>query len=114
MKANLGDKVKIIDPGLLYSNYDTAAKVMGLKKWKVYQNNLDKNKTYLVLNDFIQPKTNTRILGITDGINDYIIGERGVEVTEPGTVSNPIILEEEITPEKKCTLEYFDINNLSI
>lgn len=114
MRKNLGDIIKVIEPGLLYSAYDSAAKVMGLIKWKAYQNDLDKNKTYLILNDFEHHKSGKRLLGITDGKSDYIIGEDGVEVVESGTVLNPIILEEAITPEKKCTLEYFDVNNLSM
>jgi hypothetical protein len=114
MRKNLGDIIKIIDPGLLYAAYDTAAKVMGLKKWKAYKNDVNKNKTYLVLNDFNHHKSGKRLLGITDGETDYIIGEEGVEVVESGTELKHIILEEAITPEQKCTLEYFDINNLSI
>jgi hypothetical protein len=111
---NLGDKVKIIDSGRLYSAFEQAAKTMGLKKWKRYSNGLSHTKTYLVLNDYTHSREGRRLLGITDGETDYVIGEEGVEVVEPGTELKPIILEEDRTPEQKCTLEYFDVNNLSI
>jgi hypothetical protein len=111
---NLGDKVKIIDSGRLYSAFESAAKTMGLIKWKRYSNGLSHSKTYLVLNDYTHSKEGRRLLGITDGETDYVIGEEGVEVVEEGTPLNPIILEEAITPEVKCTLEYFDVNNLSM
>jgi len=109
MRINLGDKVKVVESGRLYSAYETAAKTMGLKKWKCYYNNLSYDTTYLVLNDFMHLRNgNKRLLGITDGEHDYVIGEEGVEVTEPGTIegSPPV--------EAIIKVEYFDINNLSI
>ena len=114
MKANLGDKVKIIEPGLLYSNYDTAAKIMGLIKWKGYANDLDKDKVYLVLNDFEHNKSGKRLLGITDGKKDYIIGEEGVIVVNLDYDWE--IKETSITtkPEKPIEVQFFDINNLSL
>ena len=114
MKANLGDKVKIIEPGLLYSNYDTAAKIMGLIKWKGYANDLDKDKVYLVLNDFEHHKSGKRLLGITDGKKDYIIGDEGVIVVNLDYDWE--IKETSITtkPEKPIEVQFFDINNLSL
>jgi len=111
---NLGDKVKVINAGRLYSAFEQAARTMGLTKWTCYYNNLSSTKIYLVLNDYTHSKHGKRLLGITDGEIDYVIGEEGVEVVESGTPLNPIILEEAITPGQKCALEYFDINNLSI
>jgi hypothetical protein len=108
MKANLGDKVKIVEPGRLYSAYDTAAKIMGLIKWKVYESDIDKDKIYLVLNDFEHHKSGKRLLGITDGRHDFVIGEEGVTVVDPGTIMEPS------PPEKKIEVQYFDVNNLSM
>jgi len=108
MKAYLGDKVKIVEPGRLYSAYDTAAKVMGLKLWKCYYDDLDKDKVYLVLNDFNHHKhKSSRLLGITDGRHDFVIGEEGVTVVDPGTIMVP-------SPPKKIEVQYFDINNISL
>jgi hypothetical protein len=112
---NLGDKVKVINAGRLYSAFEEAAKTMGLLKWKCYSNILSNTKIYLVLNDYIHSKEGKRLLGITDGETDYIIGEEGVEIVESGTELKFInITEEDITSKQKCSLEYFDINNLSI
>lgn len=108
MKANLGDKVKVIDDGLLYSAYEEAAKVMGLKLWKAYKYDLSRDKTYLVLNDFQHDRSGKRLLGITDGTSDYIIREDGVKVVELGTIL------ETTQPEKTVEVQFFDINNLSL
>lgn len=108
MKANLGDTVKVVDRGRLYSAYTAAAKIMGLIKWKCYYNNLRTDKEYLVLNDFNHLVSKKRLLGITDGEHDFIIGEEGVEVIEPKDLKETTAFSEHLS------LEYFDINNLSI
>lgn len=114
MNAKIGDKVIVIDDGKLYSSYDNAAKVMGLKLWKEYYNKINKSNIFLVLNDFMHHKSNRRLLGITDGLNDFVIGEEGVKVVESGNKLPSNIKEEDITSEQKYSLVYFDINNLSL
>jgi len=105
----IGDVVKIINWGQLYSSYKQAARTMGLTKWKDEPNaplttsDYD-SKFYTVLNDYAHSYTHERILGITNGTRDFVIGEKGVQVVGRAPTTNQ--QEEIIEPQK------FDENNL--
>jgi hypothetical protein len=95
-----------VDEGEMYTSYETAAKTMQLKNWKSeyfpsiryrYGN------VYKVVGTFERPRTGDGILGITNGIEDFVIGDKGVELISSAP---PVI------PEKAKGPQLFDINNL--
>lgn len=107
MKPKIGDLVKVIDWGEYYSSYEDLAKEMKLIKWKKNVIPSDKNTEFLIINSMKHQHTSDIILAITDGICDFLIGQRGVEVTVAGSIETV----EEI-PIKKEDKKYFNIENL--
>jgi hypothetical protein len=92
----IGDNVKIIAWGRIYSSFQTAAIFMKLKKFVYgYNKKSHKDTIYTVINTY----SNNQILAITDEIVDLIIGVEGVE---------KIILIPRVPEEPQL----FDINNL--
>jgi ABC-type amino acid transport substrate-binding protein len=99
--VKIGNTVKIINWGQLYSTYQAAATYMKLKKFKQGYNGPDrrgKDIIYTVVNTY----QSGQILAITDGIVDLIIGRTGVTLTE----RLPLI------PEKAKGPQLFDADNL--
>jgi hypothetical protein len=98
-KIQIGDLVKIINWGQLYSTYQMAASYMKLKKFiQGYNKRSHKDIIYTVINTY----NNEKILAITDNTVDLIIGVGGVELAK----KIPLIPEEAKVP------QLFDINNL--
>lgn len=103
----IGDLVRVINWGQLYSSYEEAANKMELKKWKrdAEPPHYTDQTLYTVLNDFHHGFTHERILGITNGTRDFVIGEKGVQVIKSAE-STTNQQEEILEPQK------FDENNL--
>jgi len=104
-KIKIGDTVKIMDDGETYTSYETAAKTMKLKNWKSERfpsNSYRYGNVYKVVGTFERPQMYD-LLGITNGIEDFVIGDKGVELISSGT---PLI------PEKAKVPQLFNINNL--
>jgi hypothetical protein len=108
-KIKIGDIVKIIDDGQTYTTYQTAAKAMKLKNWISWHSRSTKDRyynEYMVVGMFAHPYLKEiNILGITNGIEDFVIGVDGVKLISE-TKENPLISEEVEVP------QLFDINNL--
>jgi hypothetical protein len=110
IKIRIGDIVKIIDDGVTYTTYEEAAVAMGLKNWIYGHSRSTKNRyynEYTVVGMFEHPiyKGDRSILGITNGVEEFVIGAQGVElISEQKKI--PLIPEEAKGP------QLFDINNL--
>lgn len=100
--VKIGDVVKIVDWGQLYSTYQIAATHMKLKNFKYGYNGVDFRKNKDIIFTVINTYQSGKILAITDGAVDLIIGRVGVTLTE----KLPLI------PEKAKVPQLFDINNL--
>jgi hypothetical protein len=104
-KINIGDEIKIVDWGYLYTTYEEAAKKMMLKNWISEHKGSTKNR---FLNKYIvvgriqnSSRENVTVLGVTNGTEDFVIGSEGVEL-----IPKSIISEETKLP------QLFDANNL--
>ena len=109
-KIKIGDIVKIVDDGETYVSYEIAAKAMGLTNWISGHLRSLKNRyvnLYEVVGVFERPTPHNskffKIIGITNGEEDFVIGINGVEVISSAP---PVI------PEKAKGPQLFDINNL--
>ena len=92
-KFEIGQKVKVIDCDFQYSSWDTKARQMGLKKWKVYKSAYTGKIGEITTQD-IHDKDKTIIYGITceDG-SQHIMSEAGLEAyTETFTPQTAITI----------------------
>jgi hypothetical protein len=71
-------KVKIINPGKLYSSYEEAAQYMRLKNFKKGKDSLKISEIYNIVGT-MKDSRGRQILGITNGRDDFIIGIQGVQ-----------------------------------
>jgi len=99
--VKIGDAVKIVDWGQLYSTYQTAATHMKLKNFKYGYNGTDRRGKDFIFT-VIDTYQSGNVLAITDGAVDLIIGRVGVTLTE----RLPLI------PDKAKMPQLFDMNNL--
>jgi hypothetical protein len=81
----LGDKVKVVNRGQLYSTYKRFAERYGIRNF-IYADDLltiGDEGTVIVVGIHTEGATDRRtLLGITVGDKDYIIGESGVELIQ--------------------------------
>jgi uncharacterized protein (UPF0179 family) len=108
----LGDHIKVINPGCLYASYKDAAYTMGLKNWKEGYSMVKTDQLYLIINDYIHSGEHRRILGITDGIRDFIIREDGVEVVDDE--SRSIFVKTDMKKSIQKPVIIFDVENLDL
>ena len=78
----LGDIVEVIDWGKLYFTYETASKRMYLKNWKYNRGpSIEEEKEkFHVIAKLYHDFTHEVIIGITNGLHDYIINTSGVKI----------------------------------
>lgn len=107
----IGDTVKIVDYGETYTTHQSAALTMKLKNWVSGHCVSTKNRyinEYTVVGEYFKESIrmkqfcSERILGISNGVEDFVIGVRGVKIIKKGKVK----IEKPIEPQR------FDENNL--
>lgn len=77
----LGDKVKVVNNGQLYSSYKAFAEKHGVRNYTEH-NGLAEGKEGVVIVVGIHEDHDTILLAITVDNGDYIIGESGVELVQ--------------------------------
>lgn len=110
LTPKLGDTVRVINKGSIYSTFESAARTMGLKLWKYGNSAVRTDVLYLIINDYLVDGRK-RILGITDHKIDYIMDEAGVEIVDPSYIFSKV---DSVRKSIKQSGILFDVNNLDL
>jgi hypothetical protein len=98
----IGDTVRVTRPGRNYSTHARAAAFMNLKNWQHLRSIIQRNGEYTVI-DTATDQYGNKLVGISNGTEDYVIGENGVE---------KITTKIQHSINKPAELQQFDENNL--
>ena len=76
----VGDVVRIVNAGALYTTYKEAAKKMFLKNYAYASTRVYKDLDYIIVGVMIHHFTREYIYGISDGEKEFIIGGYGLKL----------------------------------
>jgi hypothetical protein len=81
-KFEIGDVVRIVNSGALYTTYKDAAKKMFLKNYAYASTRVYKDLDYIIVGIIKHHFTKEYVYGISDGEKEFIIGGYGLKLVE--------------------------------